>query len=187
MNKAIFFVACMMILSSLYAVNKGIEDTSIVRRSTPEMRTEILLSLMKVALQLEDDQQTSIRNLTLEYEQALQTMVLEAGTGGGFVPRGARKPATKGDQFDALSAEYEKTLKDALSGQQNGFYKSNWWGMRQELVKRVKAQLEDEKRLEAEKKAQEEAEIKQQEEKAAAEAAAAAQKEKAKKKKKPTK
>jgi hypothetical protein len=136
----------------LFAVNKGVEDTSLVRISTPEMRAAFLTQKMKEKLNL-DAELPKIEEINLRYQTQLQELTIEN-------PAPIHKTSAKkkgNDKFDDLSAAREKELKKALKGSQYKLYEKNRWGFRSALKTQMIADKETRDREERERVAREKA------------------------------
>jgi hypothetical protein len=147
----LFLLGTFLFTPNLFAVNKGIEDTSIVRISTPEARAAFLDQIMKEKLSLEDEQYAAVQEINSRYEQQLQELTI-ANPASEFK---SMKKKKEDDDFDKLSQARDKELKKALKGKQFKQYEKDRWGMRNSLSRQMKADWEEQQRLEQEKLARE--------------------------------
>ncbi|MDR0415022.1 MAG: hypothetical protein LBH84_06370 [Prevotellaceae bacterium] len=125
------------------------EDTSLVRISTPQMRAEFLDKIMKDRLGLNPEEQAAIQAINLKYEELLQELTI-ANPATSF---GAGKKKRGDSPFDKLSEAREKEVKKALSGRGYKEYDKQRWGMRTALKKQMIADKEERDRLEREQQA----------------------------------
>jgi hypothetical protein len=152
MKKLTLILAAVLICAAnLFAVNKGVEDTSLVRISTPEMRAAFLTQKMKEKLNL-DAELPKIEEINLRYETQLQELTIE---NPAPIHRTAAKKGS--DKFDALSAAREKEVKKALKSSQYKLYEKNRWGFRSALKTQMIADKEARDREERERVAREKA------------------------------
>lgn len=151
----LLLLGALLFAPNLFAVNKGIEDTSIVRISTPEARAAFLNQIMKEKLSLEDDQYAAVQDINSRYEQQLQELTI-----ANPAPEFKSTVKKKGDDdFDKLSQARDKELKKALKGKQFKQYEKDRWGMRNSLSRQMKADWEEQQRLEQERIAREAEEL----------------------------
>lgn len=145
-----------------------LEDTSLVRISTAEARSDFLNKMMKDRLGLNDDEFVEIQAINIKYEMILQELTLANPATPSF-SRGKKQGSSP---FDKLSEARDKEVKKVLSGKAYKEYDKQRWGMRNLLKKQMIADKAARDKAEREQQAAlEKARI----EKEAAAAAAAAE------------
>ncbi|MDR1225797.1 MAG: hypothetical protein LBK47_02730 [Prevotellaceae bacterium] len=149
------FAALLICSANLFAINKGVEDTALVRISTPEARAVFLSQKMKEKLELTDEQLPIIEEINLRYEAQLQELTI--ANPASLFKSAAKKKGN--DKFDDLSSAREKEIKKALKGKQYKEYEKNRWGLRSALKTQMNADKEERDREEREKAARELAEL----------------------------
>ena len=158
---------------TLIAANPTLEDTSLVRISTPEARADFLSRMMKERLDLAPEEFAAIQAINIKYEELLQEMTLAVVPTGAY--GGPKKKKKTESPFDKLSEARDKEVKKALSGRHYREYDKQRWGMRNALRKQMITEKEEQDR-----KAREQQQL---QEKARADSIAAAAEKKHEKKK----
>lgn len=140
MKKTLFLLlAGMLSFVALKAAPKNVlEDSALVRISTPEARAAFLNKIMKEKLALEDKEYAKVEEINTKYEQQLQELTL-ANPANPFGNQVKKKEETV---FDEMSAAREKEMKKALSGKQYKEYDKQRWGIRTALKKQMTADKE---------------------------------------------
>ncbi|MDR0712016.1 MAG: hypothetical protein LBF67_06710 [Prevotellaceae bacterium] len=125
------------------ASNIALEDTSLVRISTPEARANFLSRMMKDRLDLDTEEYAAIQAINIKYEELLQEMTL------AVTPSLAGPKKKKSETpFDKLSEARDKEIKKALSGRHYREYNKQRWGMKNALKKQMLADKEEQDRRE---------------------------------------
>ncbi|GHT15887.1 hypothetical protein AGMMS4956_16910 [Bacteroidia bacterium] len=138
-------ILCSIIFCALvvvaFAINKGIEDTSNVRISDPELRANLLVdgqNGLRKRLKLNDEIADKLKEATLVLEEKLQNLVED-----NPAPRFASTTKKKGDDiFDNFSNERDKIYKSILDNAAYATYSKAKWGIRNDLTKNIKATIE---------------------------------------------
>ncbi len=114
MRKVLFLLllGALSAVSLMAAPKSVLEDSSLVRISTPEARTAFLDKAMKDRLGLSDKEYAKVAAINAKYEQQLQDITIANST-NPFDDQVKKKQ--KGNPFENLSAARDKEMKKALS------------------------------------------------------------------------
>ncbi|GHU95540.1 hypothetical protein FACS1894156_5300 [Bacteroidia bacterium] len=142
MKKIFCSIVLCTFIAAAFALNKGIEDTSNVRISDPELRAQLLIdgpNGLRKKLRLNDETAEKLREVTLILEEKLQVLV-EENPAPLFVTAAKKKG---NDIFDDLSIEREKIYKSILDNATYSSFSKMKWGIRNDLTKDIKAYAEE--------------------------------------------
>ncbi|MDR1417144.1 MAG: hypothetical protein LBJ57_06980 [Prevotellaceae bacterium] len=154
--KKLFLLLSLGVCGMSFTLNaaNALEDTSLVRISTPEARAEFLSKMMKERLGLDTEEFAAIQSINMKYEELLQELTL-ANPANSISFGGPKKKRNGSSPFDKLSEAREKEVKKALSNRSYREYDRQRWGMRNTLKKQMIADKENRDRVERERIARE--------------------------------